>query len=254
MASFTGWIAKHTGLPSFKITAALGERVEIIGETDSDKWTAVAFVGTGRTAYISDPFAPPEIETRYRLANSTHAQTLKRRAPSVANTGSDDWWRGIITTADGRILDALAWEADGDVTEWKSEAHMFNPNVVRWPLNNSTPTGSGTFILYDPKLETETWRMLQSSQPLILHPASPTPALPKRAIVVETVTRKRLTGNGVLEFSVKWSTIPLDSPMLRGANDEVGIHIITWGAWNEFDHSWKRRSYQELLREIAGMP
>ena len=241
------WIAKHTSLPSFAFTASKGSWYVIEARDETGRaWEAVAVRGTGSLQVLSDPLALPGVPTTYTVRGTSTSATLTRDGV--------EWWRGLVSRLNGRSIPGLAWNKNGDPRSWDSGVKRFTPGLARWPMDTQPMKGSGVFDLLEPAREGEVWRLLQRREPLLVFPGERTPGLPPRVVTVDSVASTRLTGDGMLTFSVDWVEVPLDSPMLRRPGGSAGVGTVTWGEWDAHDGAWRRRTYADLCRLIAGMP
>ena len=239
----SSWIATHTGLPSFALVSAAGERVVLSASDGSREWIVTEYRSDGSTVYLSDALALPGVSTVYSLLGHPRAAVLKR--------GEVDWWRGLVSPLNGRAIPDLAWEGDGDGRSWDSSITRFNARIARWDLETAPRSGGGTFVLLDPGRVEEVWRLFQRPEPLLVFPGAVTPALPPRVITVDSVTSTRRTPDGWLDFKVEWTEVPLDSPLVLGYS---GAPVVTWGEWDDLDGAWADRTYLDLLRVISGAP
>lgn len=245
----TVWIAKHTGLPSFRLPSVAGRQVRVMAADATRTWTAVAGVGTGSDMLASDPLAMPGVPVTYLLPDGRKVE-VTRPVPG----GGSEWWRGMVSRLDGRTVPGLSWDADGDGRDWSSAVSRFSASVARWPLEEPAVTGGGTFVLWEPEREREVWDLLKAAGPLVVMTGAPAVAVPARVVTVDSVGRKRISGGGVLEWSVKWTEVPLTSPMLTRPDGVTGAPVVTWGEWDAADHAWLNRTYLDVCRLVAGMP
>ena len=235
------WVAKHTGLPSLRFPTTAGKRWSVPASDAAGRtWTAASGMGTGAEALFSDALAAPGVPASYTLPTG-NAHTLTR--------AETEWWRGMVSGLDGRTVPDLAWEDAKDSREWSSSVKRFNARVSRWALEDEAVTGSATLTLFDPSRVDVVWAMLRAHAPLVVHPGVPTPLLPSRAVTVDKVAASRLADD-VAQFSVSWSELPWDSPMLSGS----GAPVVSWGEWQALDGGWAHRTYLELCQLVAGMP
>ncbi|WP_172121420.1 hypothetical protein [Actinomyces faecalis] len=212
-------------------------------------WVAVSAVGSGGDLLVSDPLAAPGVPVTYLLPDGRRVE-MTRPVPG----GGEDWWRGMVSRLDGRTVPGLSWDADGDGRDWKSGVARFSASVARWPLEDPPIEGGGTFVLWEPGREREVWDLLTTPGPLIIMTAAPTVAVPARVVTIDSVGRKRISGDGVLEWSVRWTEVPLTSPMVTSPDSATGAPVVTWGEWEGLDHAWRDRSYLDVCRMVAGMP
>nr|WP_300341102.1 hypothetical protein [Actinomyces sp.] len=245
----TVWIARHTGLPSFRLPTVAGRRLSVLAADATRTWTAVAATGTGSDLLASDPLAAPGVPVTYLLPDGRKVE-MTRPVPR----GGEEWWRGMVSRLDGRTVPGLSWDADGDGRDWTSGVVRFSPSVARWPLEEPAIEGGGTFVLWEPEREREVWDLLRTPGPLVVMPAAPAVALPARVMTISSVGRKRISGDGVLEWTAKWAEVPLTSPMLTSPDGTVGAPVVVWGEWDAYDHAWRDRTYLDLCRAVAGMP
>ena len=241
------WVAAHTNLPSFRFQGRPGGwfTVDAVDEAGRS-WVAVAARTTGGVQALSDPLALPGVPVTYTVRGT--GETVRLERPTV------EWWRGLVSRMDWRVIPDLVWEKNGDPRGWTSGVKRFNAQLARWPLRDEAVTGAGRFVLMDPGYAPDLWRLLQRHEPLLVVPGEPTAGLPPRVVTVDKVTSKRLTGDGWLDVEVDWTEVPLDSPMLASPDGTRGAGVVTWGEWDAVDGAWARRTYAELCTLIAGMP
>lgn len=233
--ALSGWVAKHTGLPSIYVTTPgevyAGDRLLVVAE--------------GHTI-VSDVLAPAGTSVTYRQGGSSVTLTRAKTSPELAT----------ITGLDGQGFTGIYWHNEGDDTEWESTGHRFDSGVTYWPLRKNPRTGSATLVLDNPAERERMWGLLSSNQPLIISTGDAVPGVPPvRAIVVSSVKADRASWDGVARFQVSWTEVPLDSPTLANPDGGTGaVRVVTWGSWDKLDRSWQPRTYRDLCKLIAGMP
>lgn len=259
--ALTGWIASHTGLPSLMATGKepiyAGDRLLAVpglvrAPRPAQWWKHIKAEEKGplltepRATLVSDAMAVPGSTLTYTQGDSS--VTLTR--PEV------EWWRAMISGLDGRTIPDIVWTHDGDKRDWSSSINRFSPRIARWSLEEPARTGTGLLTLLDPDRGEDLWDLLRRSEPLIITPGRHADSLPPRFVTVDKLTSKRISGDGILEYSVTWTEVPEDSPMLCGAQSGWGAApVVTWGEWAAHDGgAWKSRTPIELCRLIAGMP
>lgn len=250
--STVAWVASHTGLPSFGFDGLQTGREYTLQAYDatSRSWSIEVTGSSGRYTYLSDPLALPGVETTYSLGGESW--TLTRPIP-VGEDGERQWWRALISRRDGRTIPDLVWVKNNDPRAWSSGISRFNSRIARWDSLDPALTGDGVITLLEPSRARSVRKLFMSHEPLIIVPGAPSDSLPPRVVTVTSVSSKRITGNGWLEFSVAWSEVPLDSPMLTQWRSG-GAPVIEWGEWDARDGAWASRTYEELCVLIAGMP
>lgn len=222
-----GWIATHTGLPSLSIT---GPRTVTVGAR------TLCTVPAGQTLLVSDALAVPGVPTEYS-DGQTRVILTRRRSPGL----------DVVADASGRAIPMLRWERDEASRQWSSDVVVYPAGGSRRPLITPARSGSGRFILMDPSLEDEAWRVLQSVGSVIIAAGVPVPGLvPLLVVEVESVTRSMARyRDGMLRFEVTWT----ESKGTSGA-----VPVVVWSEWAALGEGWQHRSSPELARLIAGMP
>lgn len=231
----TAWTASHTGLPSIY--------------SDQDKTLTAPDgrilhqQGAGAPFMVSDALAAPGVEGAYTLGS-----TVVR----VSRASSGDRRVGIVAGRDGRSVPGALLVNNEDPTSWKSGVERHETGAVRWPLHPQPVSGESLLLVLDPTLEDKIEQVLRSHAVLYVGPASPTPGVPVRPVVVESVERKRLR-LGRLAFTVAWTVA--DGP--ARATLTGGVPVVTWGDWEQYrDDSGDLADHSELelAQLIAGMP
>lgn len=225
--AIVGWVATHTGLPSLHVT---GPALVTVGER------TLCVVGAGSERLVSDALAVPGVAATY--VDGSQSVTLTRRPSPGLDVVSNIW---------GRAIPMLRWERDEGKREWNSDVVLYPGGGSRRPEVLPARTGSGRFVLMDPVLEDEAWRVLQSTDSLIIAPGLPVPGLPPLiAVDVQTVARSIARWrDGILRLEVSWT---------EAVGQSGAAEVVTWGEWQAFDHGWKSRTMLDLARLIAGMP
>ena len=227
------WIGKASGLPSLlvdgpaKITA--DDRV-------------LAVVGPGQHL-IADALAVPGVPTVYE--GSTGRAILTRPV--------GDWYGVLVAGRDGRSAPGLAYEHNGDPLDWDSTAARIG-GVTRWAIRDEPVTGTGVVTCH-PDYEPYLWWVLQSQHPIMLIPTMPVPGVPPRTVIVNGVSRKRVTGE-LIEVTIKWTEhVP------RSENEPQGaVPVTTWGEWQDYGEAhpdepgWQAWSALEVAQRVQGMP
>lgn len=257
--ALTGWVAAHTGLPSLMATGGepvyAGDRLLTVPGTVRDPHTTQWWAETRRhghqlpmvpaTTLVSDAMAVPGATITYRQGDST--VTLTR--PEA------EWWRAMISRLDGRTIPDLIWEGEGDKRDWASSVKHLGPGLARWSLTQPARTGTATLTLLDPDRLEDVWDLLRSPEPLIIAPGQHADAVPPRFVTVDKATSQRISGDGLIRFTVNWTELPEDSPMLCGETSGWGAApVVTWAEWDAHDHGWRPTTYLELCKTLAGMP
>lgn len=233
--ALVGFVARHTGLPSLRITSAgpvyAGDRLLTVARSGD---------------VVSDLLAPAGEPVTYRQGAR---QVTLRRATTSPRFAS-------VVGLNGRGLHRCWWRADGDKTSWSSPASIFTTGAVRWPLTPRPRTGSGALVLWQPEDREAMWELLRSRQPLVISSGAPVLGVPPvRAVVVTKVQAERISPEGAIWYDVDWTEVPLDSPTLRGVDGGTGAcPVVTWGEWDAADHAWLNRTYLDVCRLVAGMP
>lgn len=257
-----GWIASHTGLPSLMATGGepiyAGDRLLAVpGRARSPRMASIwgnpraLMIGprletVPTTTVVSDAMAVPGSTMTYRQGDSS--VTLTR--PTA------EWWRAMISGMDGRTVPDLVWEGDGDKRDWSSGVSRFNGRVARWALDTPTRTGTATLALLDPDRHAEVWDLLQRREPLIVTPGAHADALPPRFVTIDKADSKRFGTQNFVRYTVSWTELPEDSPMLVGGTTGWGAApVVTWAEWQAHGSgTWESGTYLDVCRRIAGMP
>lgn len=218
------WVATHTGLPSIysdtAVKVTVGDRVLADGSGP---------------VLLSDALASPGVPTEYRVGSASYTLT---RALGQAD-------EGLITDASGRGVPGLTHVWDGDPVDWKSSVSRFGTRSARWSIEDPAVTGSSMFVLHDPALEDEMWRVVKRHGVVIIAPSQPTPGVPLRCVTVDSVGRKRLTPDGLLEFTVAWT----ESQISSGA-----APVVTWGEWQALGDAAREKYGDMILRNLVPNP
>ena len=228
-----GWIGAASGLPSLLVDGPAKV-------TADDRLLAV--VGQGQHL-VADGLAAPGVETVYRAGGDTVSLTRP--------TG--DWYGVLVAGADGRSAPGLAYEHNGDPLDWDSTASRV-AGVTRWAIRDEPVTGTGV-VTCTPATEPYLWWVLQSHAPIMLIPTMPVPGVPPRTVIVNGVTRKRVTGE-LIEVTIKWIE---HEP--RAENTPQGaVPVTTWGEWADYGEAhpdtpgWQAWSALEVAKRVQGMP
>lgn len=231
--ALTGYVSKTTGLPTVSASSPgpiyAGSRLLAVMDA---------------AGVVSDALAAPGVSTVYRQGSGK--VTLARKTTSNRYVN--------VTGLDGRGFTRAWFKDDGDKTSWSSPATILETGAARWPLRDNLRTGSGKFILWDEGDRDGMWALLRSAQPIIISPGAPTLGVPAiRAIVVSKVAAQRFGPEGTIQYDVDWTEVPMDSPLLRGADGGYGAcPAVTWGEWDNYEHHWAARTYTELCTLIGG--
>lgn len=257
--ALTGWIAKHTGLPSLMATGGepvyAGDRLlavpGIVRDPHTTQWWADLrrhnhqMPMIPKTMLVSDAFAVPGTTITYRQGDSAVSLT---RPPG-------DWYQILLSRLNGRTIPGIAWDGDGDKREWTSSVKHLTPGLSRWSLTTPVRTGTATITLLDPEDGELVWDLLRSPEPLIALPGVHVEGLPPRFVTVDKAVSKRVGAGQLLEWSVSWTEVPEDSPMLCGETSGWGAApVVTWAEWDRAGHGWRNRTYLDLCKTVAGMP
>lgn len=222
------WIAAHTGMPSFYTDSAL--RISCGDRVIADGTSPVV---------VSDPLAEPGVPTVYTVGDET--VTLTRRAGSAGTA--------VLTDDGGRGLDGLIYVDTGDQENYAPDVTQFNPFVTRWSMTNPAYTGSGTFTLKDLSKRGQVDALLRRHRVVIAGPASPSPGMGLRRVIVTQVQRSRYAAGTRMRFEVSWSEARL------GAREACGVPVVTWGEYADASNGkLTGESYLQICRRIAGMP
>ena len=159
----------------------------------------------------------------------------------------------LVAGADGRSAPGLAYEHNGDPLDWDSTASRV-AGVTRWAIRDEPMTGTGV-VTCTPATEPFLWWVLQSHAPIMLIPTMPVPGVPPRTVIVNSVTRKRVTGE-LIEVTIKWIE---HEP--RAENTPQGaVPVTTWGEWQDYGEAhpdtpgWQAWSALEVAKRVQGMP
>lgn len=222
------WIATHSGLPSIYSDEDVTVKV-------SDGRILRA-AGQGAPFYISDALALPGVELTYTVGSTPHALTRKAKNPGL----------GIIAALDGRGIDGIYQINNQDTTQWDSDVSRYSTGINRWPLNSPNESGESILTFFDPKAEEKLMQILKAKAPIIIGPALPTPGVPMRVVTVTSIERRRHL-NARITLTLSWTAI--DANQISGA-----APLITWGEWASQKKGWQNRTFNQLAKQIAGMP
>lgn len=227
------WIGKASGLPSLLVDGPA--KITADGRV-------LAVVGPGQHL-IADALAVPGVPTVYE--GSTGRAILTRPV--------GDWYGVLVAGRDGRSAPGLAYEHNGDPLDWDSTAARIG-GVTRWAIRDEPVTGTGVVTCH-PDYEPHLWWVLQSHHPIMLIPTMPVPGVPPRTVIVNGVTRKRVTGE-LIEVTIKWTEhVPRSESEPQGA-----VPVTTWGEWQDYGEAhpdepgWQAWSAIEVAKRIQGMP
>ena len=240
--SDAAWIATHTGLPSFRLATTAGT-VRALSASDGSRSWSILVTGTGADVLLSDPMAQPGVPVTYSWGSSSWVLTRP--------VASSQWWRAMISRLDGRTVPSLAWEGGSDKRSWSSPVKRFSSGVIRWALDDPAVTGEGELVLLDPSQGDLVWSIVRAHEPLVIMPGAPTESLPVRVLTVDSVSSERISGDGIVRFTVAWTEVPWSAAALRSFS---GAPVVTWGEWKSLDGGWESRTYSELCSLVAGMP
>lgn len=244
--ALTGWIARHTGMPSLVPTSTgpvyAGDRL-------------LTVVGHDRVGVpVSDPLAPVGVAVTY--TQGTSRATLTR-----ASVGGH-----ALTDPTGHVVAPIRWLAD-DSTDLGVEVSTSTTSMGaadRWPL--AQPPASFTLECLT---EGEATRAVQdlASRPsrlVLLHDQAACQMVdcdvaPVRVVVVtkavhaRTKRVPRAQRRWSLSCSLRDGLEDVTSPAWRGERG-CAAPVVTWGEWDAADHAWRNRTYLDVCRLVAGMP
>ena len=227
----TGWIASHTGLPSFRVVNDGTTVVRL--ERDG---VSLKRILAGETVIVSDAGAVPGLAHTYTVGDQTLVLTREAGAS----------WDAVFTDHRGRGLPGLIYENNEDPVNWKSDVNQFNRRIARWPLESPPDSGTGMLVLIDPALEAEVWRVCKQRAPVMIGPARPVPGGPMRTVIITDVGRTRIGADGELRFEVAWSE--------HEATNGGLAPVVTWAEYAAASDGWTHESYEDLCQRIGGMP
>lgn len=234
-----GFIAAHSGLPSFMIDAGpyrlYRQRVLI------DK-------GVGPTI-ISDPAAPVGKPTEYHVqtAEDNWSELLTRPGIGAAYLLSDAQGRGLVPV---RIT-------NGDDTGWDCGAAVYRPAnraapVVRYSF---PPRSTGTLqFSAGPEATGRVRELVARQEPFfLLHDHSvcriPSCDVPATRLIVPTgdITESRTARIDAAHraWNMQYTRLPESA-----ASKQI---FLTWGDWVRAEDSWENSSYVELAETIGGL-
>lgn len=256
---FTGWVARHTGMPTMRLTTTAGVRAEVRAKAGAQEWVAWAQIGTGSPAIFSDPLAPVGQETTYTLGSRSVRLT---RRPLGGH---------VITDEHGRLVVHMRVTGDDSVSHATGITSMATTMGAadRWPL--VTPPEEYRLECLTSGEDTTTLRSLVRAhgRVIVLHdPATcqvPDCDIPPVRRCVVTSASEARTGRvdqAVRAWQITLSDrsrdewrLPPDHGGAPGAVPAVpGAPAVTWGDWQKIDGAWKSRTYDELAQIVAGRP
>lgn len=251
-----GWVATHTGLPSFYATGTgpltavtrVGER--LIADVEGD-------------VLVSDPGADPGVDTTYRFGSES--VVLRRRGQAPVSSGQR---LDAVTTADGvTVADVgIVW---GDPREHDTGASVFTSalgrQIPRYRLGVPPETGTLEAVTFG-EASVVLRGLVQERQPLwVLHDVEACSRadcdvegarliVPHRLVERMSERRTRAQRN----WEVSYSRVP-DALGVSGVGRAVGCPVVSWGQWEAWGRKstpsgWQDWSAVEVCRRVAGMP
>lgn len=258
--SFMGWVATHTGLPSFyatgtgKITAdhpILGPDMPRLVKTVSGE------------ALVSDPGATAGIATTYRFGSSV--VTLQRVGKSSQNGDTD---HQMITDTDGNTVAGVRMMGSDDRSyDVGSEIFVsaLGRPIPRYRLGTLPPTGSLEFVT--DTAGTDTLRKLVATRsPLwVVHNVAACfvedcDIEGTRLVVPSRIKEVRSPRRDVAQrgWTVDYTLVP-GSLALDNDQKESASQVVTWGQWETWSKTNSPKGWQEwsaltVAHYVAGMP
>ena len=256
--SLKGWVASHTGLPSFH---AVGTG-DLLAEHEALGWVRPRLVArVSGEALVSDPGAGEGTPTEYRFASDSVVLTRRGIAGS---DGGHQW----VTSADGQLLAGVKLVGD-DPREYDTGATIFTSalgrQIPRFSLGQKPPTG--TLTVLSTLAATEVLReMTVLRSPLwVLHNASaceiPGCDIEGARLIVPQRMRESRTGRvdrATREWSIDYSRVP-DALAGSDVAPPSGVPVVTWGDWEAWAKTgspkgWQNWSALQVAEKVAGMP
>lgn len=257
--SLTGWVASHTGLPSFY---AVGSG-DLLAEHEALGWARPRLVArVSGEALVSDPGAGEGTPTEYKFGSDS--VTLTRRGVSASSDVGHQW----VTSTDGQLLAGVKLVGD-DPREYDTGATIFTSalgrQIPRFPLGQKPSTG--TLTVLSTLAATEVLReMTVLRSPLwVVHNASaceiPGCDIEGARLIVPQRMREARTGRvdrATREWAIDYSRVP---DALAGSDTvpPSGVPVVTWGDWEAWSKvnspkGWQSWSALNLATRVAGMP
>lgn len=262
--SLTGWVATHTGLPSFyavgngRLTADVERFGMVVGQR-----LVKRVVGE---ALVSDAGAGAGVPVTYRFAG--RSVVLKRRGrPSASGASEDTQW---VSTADGETIANVDLLGD-DSRDHNTDATVFvgstGAQIPRYPLQTPPETGTLTFSSFGGG--TETLRaMVAEKAPLWVVHNEAVCRIPDcdiegaRLLVPHSMQENRSPrmDRATRMWSVSYTRVPDSLGNLAGDTErESAAHVVTWGHWENWGKKntpagWQDWSALQVAQRVAGMP
>lgn len=236
------WVAAHTGLPSFYVSA--DERIE------APDGRVLRAPGSGAPILLSDALATPGTPTTYRVGASTVELTR-------ADSGH------MLTDTSGRSEVPVQWigedEDSMDPRASLVEVSGRRSPIVRYALRPASV--EGTLAVRTRTGATRTLRGLVGARGPLVAIHSPSaceiPDCDIPPVRVVTVTRAESQRVGRVDAAVREWDLTYREVSIEDSSSSGTAPLITWADWVAYrartgdlaDHS-----YLELARLIAGMP
>ena len=256
--SLTGWVASHTGLPSFHVVGS----GDLLAEHEALGWVRPRLVARVQgEALVSDPGAGEGTPTEYRFGSDSVVLTRRGIAGS---DGGHQW----VTSADGQLLAGVKLTGD-DPREYDTGATIFTSalgrQIPRFPLGQKPPTG--TLTVLSTRAATEVLReMTVLRAPLwVVHNAAaceiPGCDIEGARLIVPQRMRESRTGSvdrATREWSIDYSRVP-DALAGSDVAPPSGVPVVTWGDWEAWAKTgspkgWQNWSALDVAERVAGMP
>ena len=257
--SLTGWVATHTGLPSFHVVGS----GDLLAEHEALGWSRPRLVARVQgEALVSDPGAGEGTPTEYRFGFDS--VTLTRRGVSASSDVGHQW----VTSADGQLLAGVKLVGD-DPREYDTGATIFTSalgrQIPRFPLGQKPSTG--TLTVLSTLAATEVLReMTVLRAPLwVVHNASaceiPGCDIEGARLIVPQRMRESRTGRvdrATREWAIDYSRVP-DALAGSDVAPASGVPVVTWGDWEAWSKAnspkgWQSWSALQVATRVAGMP
>lgn len=234
----TAWVAEHTGLPSFHVTA--DERI-VVGDR--------VLRAPGGPVLLSDALAHPGTATVYSVGGV-----------EISLTRRDDGHALLDITSRRRV--PLVWLGD-DSDAWDPRLSMFQPSgrrspLPRWSLRAATP--SGTLAARTMGEATHVLRGLLTGDrrtPLIaLHSprACQIPGCDIDPVRVVLVGASSSIRQGRVDVATRSWSIPYQGIDPTEGRYTGATPVVTWGEYASLGAGWQAKSALDLAHEIGGMP
>ena len=236
-----GWVGTESGLPSL---LADGPGNLMAGQR------LLARLGDGRHM-VADALAAPGERITYRLGSAS----VELERPI-----SPEWASVHVADGSGRTPEGMFMDGNQDPISWETTMTRHETGAVRWSLHDKPTTG--TYMLTVPiASEADLWRTLRAREPITVTPLAPTDGVPPRIVLVDGVSRKRLSDN-LLEVTVTWTEATgaarVSASRVPGGRDGA-VPAVIWGEWARANAragtpGWRRGTQESIARQIQGMP